>query len=154
MPFFEMIRGRYSISTDPHRLDTEAIHSYLTRSYWAEGIPRDIVAKSLAASLCFGLYDEKRQIGLARVVTDGATFGYLCDVYVLEEYRGEGLGKWLMEAVTSHPELQGLRRLILATRDAHRLYQRFGFQPLAAPESYMEVLRPRIYQAREEAGAG
>lgn len=152
MPFLEMSRGRYSISTDPRRLDIEAVHAYLSRSYWAEGIPRDLVATSLAASLCFGLYEGARQIGFARVVTDRATFGYLCDVYVLEEHRGKGLGKWLMEAVTSHPELHGLRRFVLATRDAHGLYRMFGFQPLAAPESYMEVLRPEVYRAREKPG--
>ena len=148
MDAFTLRRGRYTISTDPGRLDVEAIHSYLSRSYWAEGIPRDLVARSLAGSLCFGLYDgeqEGRQVGFARVITDRATFAYLCDVYVLEGHRGEGLGKQLMEAVMAHPDLQGLRRWCLVTRDAHGLYQPFGFVPLPSPERYMEIARPAIY---------
>jgi ribosomal protein S18 acetylase RimI-like enzyme len=144
---FERTRGQYAISTDPARLDGAAIHAFLTRSYWANGIPRGVVDASLAASLCFGLYDGPRQIGLARVITDRATFGYLCDVYVLEEYRGRGLGKWLMEAVIAHPDLQGLRRLVLVTRDAHGLYRGFGFRPLGRPEGYMEIARPRLYRS-------
>lgn len=139
-------RGRYSISTEPRRLDPAAIHAYLTRSYWAEGISLETVTRSLGGSLCFGLYDGDRQIGLARVVTDGATFGYLCDVYVLEEYQGEGLGKWLMETVMTHPDLQHLRRFVLVTRDAHGLYRRFGFEPPTRPEIYMEVFRPDSYR--------
>jgi len=142
----ELTRGQYAISTDPARLDGGAIHAFLTRSYWANGIPRGVVDASLAASLCFGVYDGPRQIGLARVITDRATFGYLCDVYVLEEYRGRGLGKWLMEAVIAHPDLQGLRRLVLVTRDAHGLYRGFGFQPLERPQSYMEIARRDIYR--------
>jgi GNAT superfamily N-acetyltransferase len=138
-------RGSLSISTDPRRLDVDAIHAYLTRSYWAAGIPRHLVEKSLAASLCFGLFDAERQIGLARVVTDRATFAYLCDVYVLEEYRGRGLGKWLMQAVVAHPDLQGLRRFVLLTRDAHGLYAQFGFTPLTTPERYMEIRRSGVY---------
>jgi ribosomal protein S18 acetylase RimI-like enzyme len=147
---FERTRAQYAISTDPARLDGAAIHAFLTRSYWANGIPRGVVDASLAASLCFGLYDGPRQIGLARVITDRATFGYLCDVYVLEEYRGRGLGKWLMEAVIAHPDLQGLRRLVLVTRDAHGLYRGFGFQPLGRPEGYMEIARGDI--CRKAAG--
>src|ERR1043165_1652105 len=99
----ELQRGRFSISTDPARMDVAAVHAYLTRSYWAEGIPKEIVAKSLECSLCFGLFDDSRQIGLARVVTDRSTYAYLCDVYVLEDYRGQGLGKWLIKTVMSHP---------------------------------------------------
>src|SRR5262245_36612763 len=113
------------ISIDPAQMDVDAVHAYLTRSYWAEGIPRDVVAKSIESSLCFGLFDGPRQIGFARVITDRSTFAYLCDVYVLEDYRGRGLGKKLMQAVCVHPALQGLRQFVLVTRDAHGLYDKF-----------------------------
>jgi len=103
------------------------MHAYLSRAYWSEGIPRHVIVKSVEGSICFGIFDGSRQIGLARVITDKATFAYLCDVYVLEEYRGQGLSKWLMEAVRSHPDLQNLRRFVLVTRDAHGLYEKFGF---------------------------
>jgi GNAT superfamily N-acetyltransferase len=144
----EWTRGGYTISTDPDRFDLGAIHAYLTRSYWAAGVPPDVVSRSIAGSLCFGLFDEQgRQAGLARVVTDRATFAYLCDVYVLEDHRGRGLGKWLMEVVLAHEAVQGLRRFALATRDAHELYARFGFEPLAEPARHMEIRRPDIYRA-------
>ena len=136
---FEIERKEFVISTDPARLDVFAVHEYLTRSYWAAGIPKDVVAKSLEGSLCFGLYEGSRQIGLARVITDKATFAYLCDVYVLEDYRGLGLGKWLMSVVQSHPDLQRLRRFVLITRDAHGLYEQFGFSGLKEPDRYMEI---------------
>jgi len=142
----EARRGPYAISTDPARLDVDAIHAYLARSYWAPGIPREIVARSLEASLCFGLYHGEAQVGLARVVTDRATYAYLCDVYVLEEHRGRGLGKWLVAEVLAHPALQGLRRFALATRDAHGLYRPFGFAPLANPGNHLEIRRPDIYR--------
>jgi GNAT superfamily N-acetyltransferase len=142
----ESSSDEFTISTDPARLDLSAIHAYLTRSYWAEGIPRDLVARSLAGSLCFGLYEGESQIGLARVITDQATFAYLCDVYVLEQYRGKGLGRWLMETVVQHPDLQGLRRFTLVTRDAHELYRPLGFTPLARPEGYMEIVQPGLYR--------
>jgi GNAT superfamily N-acetyltransferase len=135
----------FTISTNPSKLDVEAIHGYLSRAYWSEGIPRHIVQKSLSNSLCFGLFDGRNQIGLARVVTDSATYAYLCDVYVLEEYRGKGLGIWLMECVMSHPDLKGLRRFSLATRDAHGLYRKFGFAELEKPQSQMEIKKPNIY---------
>jgi GNAT superfamily N-acetyltransferase len=127
------------ISTDPARLDLDAIHAYLTRSYWAAGIPRDVVARSIAHSLCFGVYDGGGQVGFARVVTDRATYAYLADVYILESHRGRGLSLRLMEQVMVHPDLQGLRRWSLLTRDAHGLYRRFGFEPLARPERHMEI---------------
>jgi len=136
---------RIEISTDPSRLDVDAIHAYLRRSYWAQGIPRDIVARSIANSLCFGLYEGGAQVGFARVVTDTATYAYLCDVYVLESHQGRGLGKRLMEAVMAHPDLQGLRRFTLATRDAHGLYRRYGFAPPANPAGHMEIRVPDIY---------
>lgn len=139
--------GSLTVSTDPARLDVVAVHSYLSRSYWATGIPRDTVERALRHSLCFGLYDGGAQIGLARVVTDHATYAYLCDVYVLESHRGRGLGKWLIECVMAALSKLGLRRLNLVTRDAHSLYSRHGFQPLAHPEGWMELHRPDIYKA-------
>ena len=150
MNHFEKSRDRFLISTDPGRLDVDAIHAYLTRSYWAEGIPLATVAKSIGDSLCFGLYEGRRQIGLARVITDRATYAYLCDVYVLEDYRGSGLGTWLIEGVLSHPDLQGLRRFSLATRDAHGLYAKFGFAPPRNPQGHMEILRPEIYKQQAQ----
>lgn len=139
-------REEYIISTDPAKFDFEAIHAYLVRAYWSQGIPRKTMERAIANSLCFGLLHGKAQIGFARVVTDSATFAYLCDVYILEDYRGKGLGKWLMECVMSHPSLQGLRRFSLATRDAHGLYRQFGFRELSKPESAMEILRSDIYR--------
>jgi GNAT superfamily N-acetyltransferase len=142
----EKRRGNFLISTDPDRIDIEAVHAYLSRSYWAEGIPIETVAKFIRESLCFGLFDSSAQVGFARVITDKATFAYLCDVYVIEPYQGQGLGVWLMETVCSHPDLQGLRRFVLVTRDAHRLYEKFGFTPLANAARYMEIVRLDIYK--------
>ena len=142
----ETVRGEYLISTDPVRLDPVAIHAYLTRSYWAEGIPLGTIKRALQNSLCFGLYHHDSQAGLARVITDHATFAYLCDVYVLETHRGKSLGKWLMECVTRHPGLGNLRRFSLATRDAHGFYRRFGFEPLARPERVMEICNDNTYK--------
>src|SRR5678815_3518139 len=122
--YFEKTRGLFRISTDPALTDIAAVHSYLSRSYWAEGRPLETVAKSIESSLCFNLWDNDRQIGFARVVTDHATYAYLCDVYVLEDYRGQGLGTWFMRELMTHPDLQGLRRVGLVTRDAHRLYEK------------------------------
>jgi len=138
-------RGGFVISTDPAAIDAHAVHAYLTQSYWSSGIPLDVVQRAIAGSLCFGLFEGDRQVGLARVITDRATFAYLCDVYVLEGYRGRGLGTWLIEAVVSHPALQGLRRVVLVTRDAHGIYAKFGFTPLKRPEGYMEIVRPDVY---------
>jgi GNAT superfamily N-acetyltransferase len=140
------------VSTDPARLDVDAIHAFLTRAYWCVGIPRETVARALRHSLCFGLYDGCAQVGLARVVTDNATFAYLCDVYVLESHRGRGLGKWLIECVMAHTSALGLRRFNLATQDAHTLYARHGFKPLAHPEVWMELHKPDIYKTA--AGSG
>jgi GNAT superfamily N-acetyltransferase len=145
---YESRHGEYSISTDPAKLDVAAIHTYLTTSYWSPGIPRSVVEKAIRGSLCFGLYHGQEQIGLARVITDGATHAYLCDVYILEEHRGKELGKWLMNAVMLHPALQGLRQFMLATRDAHGLYRQFGFQPLADPDRHMEISVPDIYRSK------
>jgi len=136
----------YEISTDPSRLQLDAIHAYLTRSYWSPGIPKEVVARAIANSVCFGLYDLQgptdTQVGFARVVTDKASFAYLADVYVLEEHRRQGLSKRLVEAVLGHPELQGMRRFLLATKDAHGLYAQFGFKAPARPENFMEIRTP------------
>ena len=129
----------YDISTDPSRLQLEAIHAYLERSYWSPGVPRAVVERAIAHSMCFGVYRGDTQVGFARVVTDKATFAYLADVYVLEEHRGQGLSKRLVEHIQAHPELQGLRRFMLATRDAHGLYAQFGFKAVAKPQSLMEI---------------
>lgn len=136
----------YLISTDPAKLDLEAIHAALTASYWSTDISKAVVEKALANSLCFGLYQEKQQVGLSRVVTDYATYAYLCDVYVLEAHRGKGLGHWMVECIMTHPELQNLRRFTLATRDAHGIYAAFGFTGLKAPERMMERHDPQVYQ--------
>jgi GNAT superfamily N-acetyltransferase len=140
-------RGDLLISTDPGLLDLPLVHDFLAnRSYWAMGRPPEVVRRALANSLCFGLYEQQRQVGLARVVTDRATFAWLCDVFVLEGYRGRGLAKWLVECVMGHAALRGLRRVLLATRDAHGLYQRYGFTPLADPTRFLEVFRPDPYR--------
>ena len=137
----------YDISTDPGRLQLDAIHAYLSRSYWSPGVPKAIVARAVANSMCFGIYLDGAQVGFARVVTDKATFAYLADVYVLEAHRGQGLSKRLVEQIQAHPELKGLRRFMLATLDAHGLYAQFGFRPLAAPDRMMEIHDPDAYGA-------
>jgi GNAT superfamily N-acetyltransferase len=142
-------RGSLTISTDPARVDRKLVHEILTSSYWAEGIPRDVVDRSIDNSLVFGLYEGLAQIGFARVITDRSTFAYLSDVFVLDSHRGKGLGKWLMEAVMGHPDLQGLRRWTLATRDAHGLYRQFGFESVAKPDRLMEILDADIYRRRD-----
>ena len=131
-------RDGYLISTDASMLDLEVVHGYLSRSYWAAGVQEDVVRRSIENSLCFGVYRGEEQAGFARVVTDRATFAYLADVFVLEEHRGQGIGKWLVEVILSHPDLQGLRRWMLATRDAHDLYRRYAFTELARPGIFME----------------
>lgn len=141
----ELQRGEFSISSDPARTDVDAVHAFLARSYWARGVARDVVERSIQHSLCFGMFHGGRQIGFARVITDRATYGYLADVYVLEEFRGRGLGKWLVDCVINHPELQCCRKLALATRDAYWLYAPFGFKPLKHPEEHLER-RPPWYR--------
>jgi GNAT superfamily N-acetyltransferase len=147
MRLIEEKRGEYVISTDPARLDLDVIHGFLTNCYWAKGIPREVVARSIEHSLCFGVYDGDAQVGFARVISDLATIAYLGDVFVLESHRSRGLSKWMMECIMRHPALQGLRRWILLTRDAHQLYARFGFTPLKKPDLYMELHRPDVYAA-------
>jgi GNAT superfamily N-acetyltransferase len=145
-------REGFTISTDQTRLDLDMIHSYLSReAFWSLGIPLEVLIRAIRRSLCFGIYEQERQIGFARVVTDGATFAYLCDVFVLPNYRGRGLSKWLMELVLGHPELQGLRRFVLATRDAHGLYAQFGFETPAEPKAYMHIHKPNAYQFSKDA---
>jgi GNAT superfamily N-acetyltransferase len=139
-------RGEYEISTDPKRLDVTAIHAFLTQSYWSPGIPRAVIERAIDNSLCFGLYRQGEQVGFARVVTDKATFAYLADVFVLEAHRGQGLSKWLIQVVKGHQDLQGLRRFMLGTKDAHGLYKQFGFGELANPSRMMEILRPDVYR--------
>jgi GNAT superfamily N-acetyltransferase len=134
----EWRRGEYSISTERERLDLDIVHKFLSEeAYWSPGVPRDVVEHSIENSLCFGLYHGAQQVGFARVVTDRATTAYLADVFVLSEHRGRGLGVWLVETVFSHPDLQGLRRFLLGTADAHALYERYGFRP-ADPTRMME----------------
>ena len=134
----EYKRDQFLISDDPAQLDFEAISDFLSRAYWADKRPREVIRKSLQFSLNFGVYDGNRQIGFARVITDRATFAYLCDVFVHEDFRGKALGKWMMECILAHPELQGLRRWSLATHDAHGLYKQFGFTELSDPSKWME----------------
>lgn len=140
-------RGEFLLSTDRERLDLNVIHGFLAGSYWAKGIPKELVARSIQNSLCFGAYKEAQQVGFARVISDLSTFAYIADVFVLESYRGHGLGKWIMEAIMRHPQLQGLRRWALATRDAHALYTQFGFTPLKNPGNFMELHDPHVYQS-------
>jgi GNAT superfamily N-acetyltransferase len=167
----ERRQGEFVISTDRARLDLDVIHGFLTNCYWAKGIPREVVARSIENSLCFGIYDESgensprpakevrqgalqpksgapAQVGFARVVSDYATFAYIADVFVLESHRGRGLGKLLMECIKQHPKLQGLRRWNLCTADAHGLYSQFGFTTPKWPERYMEILRPNVYETK------
>jgi len=146
----EYQRGEFVVSTEVARLDLDVIHGFLTNCYWARGIPREVVARSIKHSLCFGVYDGSgAQIGFARVVSDFATVAYLGDVFVLESHRGRGLSKWMMECIMQHPSLQGLRRWILLTRDAHGLYSQFGFTPVKSAERYMELHRPDVYEIRK-----
>ena len=143
--------GAYLISDDPARLDAKAVHGYLTRSYWCENIPLETVQRALHSSLCIGAYTAAgEQVGLVRIISDHATYAYLCDVYVLEEHRGHALAKTMMALTMHHPKLQGLRSWSLRTRDAHGLYTQFGFKPIEQPESYMALLFPDIYQSADD----
>lgn len=142
----EWEKDGYWISTDKSRLRPEAIHKFLSEeSYWAKTRTYDQTLRAIENSICFGLYLADRQIGFARVVSDQATFAYIGDVYILDEFRGRGLSKWLMETIISYPELQGLRRWLLATRDAHGLYEQYEFTPLKVPERWMERTAPNAY---------
>jgi GNAT superfamily N-acetyltransferase len=143
----EQRRGEFLISTDPRRVDVRVVHDFLTNSYWAKGIPLEVVERSIQHALCFGIYDGSgAQVGFARVVSDFSTVAYLGDVFVLESHRGHGLGKWMMECILQHPAFEGMRRCILVTRDAHELYRQFGFTALTSAERYMELHRPDVYE--------
>jgi GNAT superfamily N-acetyltransferase len=143
-------KNGFTVSTDREKLDRDAIHRFLAESYWARGIPRDVVDRSIENSVCFGLYAEEKMIGFARVISDAATFGYLSDVFVLPSHRGRGLATWFMEVVMGHPDFRGIRRWMLATADAHGLYRKVGFTQLSKPERIMEKLLPEAYGRRDE----
>ncbi len=147
MSFFSTERPPYLITTDPARFDLDTIWGWLRGSYWAADVSRAIVERSIANCLAFGVLDGARQVGFARVITDRATFAYLADVFIDEKIRGAGLGTWLMRSIQGHPDLQGLRRWMLGTRDAHRLYAKVGFRPLAHPEIFMEIHDPDVYKS-------
>ena len=146
---FRKTKGEYIIDTDPSLIDRELVHRYLSNeSYWAKGVPFEIVSRSIDHSLCFGLYQGSRQIGFARMVTDRATFTYLADVFILEEERGKGLSKWMMQEIDTHPDLQGLRRWMLGTRDAHGLYEQFGWTVIPEEQRprFMQKHFPEVYR--------
>lgn len=142
----DFIKNGFTITTEKEKLDIDLIHSFLNRTYWAEGISKETIRRSIEGSLCFGVYQNDKQVGFARMITDRATFAYLADVFIIEEFRGRGLSKWLMEVIMSHPDLQRLRRMILATKDAHGLYEKFGFTPLINVERWMHILDPDVYK--------
>lgn len=135
-------KNEYTISTDKSKIDIDFVHGFLTQSYWSPGILMKTVKKAVEGSLCFGVYYNNTQIGFARMITDIATFAYLADVFIDENYRGKGLGKWLIKVILAHPDLQGLRRIMLATKDAHSLYAQFGFVPFTTPERWMAYSPP------------
>lgn len=146
-------RDTFTVTTDPAMIDHDVVAGFLRETYWAKGVPAAVVTRSIEASLCFALRDATRQIGFARVVSDKVTIAYLGDVFVLPEFRGKGLGTWLMECVMSHSDLQGLRAWILVTRDAHELYKKFGFHPLGRPEGYMELRNVDAYRVVQQTHA-
>lgn len=139
-------QNNYLVSTDKSKLNIDFIHGYLCRSYWAEDIPKEIVIKSIENSLCFGVYNNNQQVGFARVISDYTTFAYLADVFIIEAERRKGLSKWLMECILKHEELQGLRNFSLLTRDAHKLYEKFGFKALEKPQNYMAIKKDNFYK--------
>ena len=144
---YELKKDDFVISTNKAKLDIQLIHTFLSKeSYWAKDIPKHVVERSIEGSVCFGIYNNDQQVGFARVITDMATVAYLGDVFILEKFRGSGLSKWLMESIVQHPDLQGLRRWILLTRDAHRLYEKVGFKSLSNPDRYMELHNPNVYK--------
>ena len=148
---YECRRDGLVVSTDRARLDVDLVHRELAGTYWASGIPRDVVERSIAGSIAFGLYDADQQVGFARVVTDMATYAYLADVFIVEDRRRRGLGDWLIESILRHPQLQGLRRIALITRDAAPLYERHGFTMPAQPLGYMEFVDREVYRRPRQA---
>ena len=151
MEILEWTKDNYTISNDKSKIDLDTVHQYLSiDSYWAQQIPMEIVKRSIENSLCFGIYYGKVQAGFARVISDFATFAYLGDVFILPEHRGKGLSKWLMEVIISYPQLQGLRRFLLTTKDAHNLYSQFGFEQYPQPERLMTRNYPDIYIGKKK----
>jgi N-acetylglutamate synthase-like GNAT family acetyltransferase len=150
----EWIKDGYLVSTDKSKIDVETVHHFLSRSYWAENIPLDVVRKSIENSLCFGMYHEEKLVGFARAISDFATFAYLADVFILPEERGKGLSKWLLAIILEHPQLQALRRFTLATRDAHSLYAQFGFSLFDKPERWMQKHDPDVYKRNMSSSLG
>lgn len=148
----EYYRENFRISTDKGLMDVDAIHRLLLATYWATQLPRNTLESCMRSSLCFGVFDGEKQIGFARAISDYTTFAYLCDVVIEESYRTKGLGKWLIACILEHPQLQGLRRWMLSTRDVHRLYEKFGFKPLTNPEKFMEIYCPDVYNQKNEKG--
>ena len=150
MQLYTYTRGNFRIKTENSQLDISFIHKFLSEeAYWSKGIPLETVQKSIENSLNFGLFEFEKQIGFARVISDYATIAYLGDVFILDAYRGKGLSKWLMQVIEAHPQLQDLRRWILLTSDAHGLYEKIGFKPIAKPELYMERHDPEVYRKLE-----
>jgi GNAT superfamily N-acetyltransferase len=139
--------GDILVTTDPARLDLDTVHGFLSGSYWAAGIPREVVERSIRHSICYGAFDGPRQVGFARVISDRATFAYVADVFVFPSHRGRGIGSRIMACATSHPELQNLRLWTLFTRDAHGLYRQHGFREARYPDRLMERRQPRPYEA-------
>ena len=146
----EWTKDDYRISTDKKKINVDYVHKFLSQSYWAENIPFDVVRRSINGSLCFALFLGERQIGFARVITDSTTFAYLADVFIDENFRGRGLSKWLMKVIIGHSDLQGLRRFLLATRDAHSLYRKVGFKPLNVIDPWMQIHQPDVYKVEKE----
>jgi N-acetylglutamate synthase and related acetyltransferases len=142
----DFTKDGFIISTEKEKMDIDLIHSFLNRTYWAKGISKEIIRRSIEGSLCFGVFENDKQVGFARMITDKATFAYLADVFIIEEYRGRSLSKWLMQVIMSHPDLQRLRRIILATKDAHGLYKQFGFTPLINVDRWMQILDQDVYK--------
>ena len=143
---YTIAKDEYLISTDKNKIDVGYVHSFLTQSYWSPGVPVEVVKKAIEGSLCFAVYHKNKQVGFARVIGDKATFAYIADVFIDENYRGRGLSKWLMETIMKHPDLQGLRRILLTTKDAHGLYAQFGFVPINNPERFMIINKPEMYK--------
>ena len=142
----EWTKDDFIISTDKSKIDIAYVHQFLTNSYWAENIPVETVERSISGSLCFSVFHQRAQVGFARVITDEATFAYLADVFIDENYRGKGLSKWLMETIIQYPTLQHFRRFLLATRDAHGLYKQLGFEPLNNTDRWMHIHKPDVYK--------
>ena len=146
----EWTKDDFLITTDINKIDVSYVHWFLTQSYWAEGIPIETVERSIKGSICFSVIYLNHQVGFARVITDKATFAYLADVFIDESFRGKGLSKWLMDVILNHPDLQGFRRFMLATRDAHGLYSQFGFSPLTNTDRWMHIHQPNVYKQPKE----